>query len=325
MQPKNHFLLLVVLCALFLGGPLSGFGQIEEPKVRQEQARKKEAMAKRLHYGQPIAFQFGPGQERFLELPIAPPKGFFTLEATWRGNASALRAQLIRVRSFRAEYVRVESRSPLYLSHFFEAEAGPQKESWIVRLESMHPNLVAKGTLSIRSAGDRIEAVRPGPGISASDQTLTFAEFNELDRRDWGAARKDFESDGTIRVRYANGNWVKKEKGAVVFYDAQTRTHYEVVPGGRSGPHVIMAAQAPSEPPDPSLFTGQASFWRNSVERWLEDYNAELLEEIEALMDHDPELIERYRTVEQNRELEYFELLKFRATVIKDLRMMYGA
>jgi hypothetical protein len=82
----------------------------------------------------------------------------------------------------------------------------------------------------------------------------------------------------------------------------------------------LQRPKPPTEPPSPSLFTGEANGWLQSLELWVEGYNEDLLDEIKTFMENDPELISKYLEVEQRMPKTHFRLMVYRLDVIKDLR-----
>lgn len=300
--------------------PSQVFSQVQKSKAKEvKRSRKKADKSK------DFSFQFGPGKRNIVEIPVYPKTGLFHLKITWEGSAKELKAKLISDTKYStSEFVKVEGRSPLYLTYLFEPKEKRIKRKLLIKLENLTPNLTAKGIATIFY--DKEEKVTNESGANSGylDKTLSYKDFIKLDRHDWGRSDKEYKNNRTIQIKYANGNTILKEADQIFFMDSKKRIRYKIVKEGTIGIQIIPDAQPPGPPPNVKFFIGDAEYWRENVENWINNYNQELLDEIFELLNNDQELVDRYKGVEKNLDYKLFELTELRIQVVKDLRIIYG-
>jgi hypothetical protein len=323
---KNNSLIIfsLTIALIFLLTPFNSYCQVQRNKVKKERnsARTVKPQNKQVWSQN---FVFGPGANQKISFPVKPANGLFTVKIEWEGNAGELRAKLTETSRHNSEHVKIQGRSPMYISYLFDKSHLSRNKRWMIDIENLHPSFIARGNASVISMEHAASQNAEASSFLNRDK-ITFNELNQLDRSDWGKETKEIEGVDKMKIKYANGNYIAKSPNGVIFYEARSAATYVVVEQlnneGGPGYHIIPHVQAPTEPPKPGLFFNEAKDWRDSVERWINSYNNELLDEIKGLMNNNTEYIEQYQQIEREIGFRFIELVEFRIKIIKDLRLL---
>jgi hypothetical protein len=321
---KNNSLIIfsLTIALIFLLTPFNSYCQVQRNKVKKERnsARTVKPQNKQVWSQN---FVFGPGANQKISFPVKPASGLFTVKIEWEGNAGELSAKLTETSRHNSEHVKIQGRSPMYISYLFDKSHLSRNKRWMIDIENLHPSFIARGNASVISMEQTASQNAEASSFLNRD-TITFDELNQLNRSDWGEETKEIEGVDRMKIKYANGNYISKGPNGVIFYEARNAATYVVVKhlDKSHGFHPITSAQPPTEPPELDLFSNEAKAWRNSIERWINSYNNDLLDEIKSLMDNDTDLIEQYQQIESDRGFTFVELVEFRIKIIKDLRLL---
>lgn len=314
---KNTFysFMFCLLCSFLLGMPLEVMSQRDISKTKRARPAP-EAVSQQGIY----PFSFRRGGQQDLVIPVSGQRGDLTVQVEFEGQARALAVKLLaQSNGENTEYVRVQGRSPLTLRFPLEENRSRMQTTFFVRIENLNLYESASGTASVRY-GAFLADQATNPLRQITGQTVPYEVFMSLPKCTWGEAKKGLTSSGGVRIDYGNGNYIEERTGTTYLFDRELNKTFKVGRDPSSGPVVIMNVQPPGEPPELSLFTGDAASWLASVESWIDEYNEELLDEIKELMHHDQDMIDQYMRIEENNPKAFLSLTEFRTKVIRDLR-----